>query len=125
MKHTIKFIFILSLIALINPGSYSTAEEMGLCISQENNYIVQADPDGTCRDGEESMTINGTGAAEMANLTPVATFTNNDECDTEGIIAKIGFDKNGNSELDEDEMITTSTTCAISIAETDDTEPID
>lgn len=125
MKNIFKFIFILSLIALINPGSNSTALEMGLCISQENKYIVQADPDGSCRDGEELMTINGAGIAEMNNLTPVATFTNNDECDTEGIISKIGFDKNGNAELDKDEMITSFGTCAISIVDTDDAEYID
>lgn len=113
MKHTIKFIFILSLIALINPGSNSTALEMGLCISQENKYIVQADPDGSCRDGEELMTINGAGVAEMNNLSPVATFTNNDECDTEGIIAKIGFDQDNNGALDQDEIISTGSDCIV------------
>ena len=105
-------IFLMTLFILSAYGSLSYAQDVVLCLNSADQYVVVVGQDGDCLEEESQVKISGSETAELEGLTPVALFENNDKCDTEGSISKLGFDKNGNYELDEDEIMNTSSTCA-------------
>lgn len=106
-------VFITTLIMLSAYGNLSNAQEIVLCINPVDKYIVAVEKDGDCLEEETRVKMKGAATADLKGLTPVAVFEDNELCDTEGSKIKFGFDKNGNNELDEDELESTSRTCAV------------
>lgn len=111
-KQTIS-IFMITLFFLSAYGSLSNAEEIVLCVNSTDQYVVAVEKDGDCLEGENQMKMTGSDMADKKSLTPVAAFEDYVECETEGTVTKIGFDKNNNYKLDEDELMNTSSTCAV------------
>jgi len=112
--------FVITLLFLLTYGSFSNAEEIVLCLNSTDQYVVIVNEEGDCLEDETQMKMSGTRMAELKSLTPVANFENNNECETEGTVTEIGFDQNGNSKLDEDEINTTASTCALPVDEESD-----
>lgn len=104
-------IFIVFLCVLSTYGSFSHSQEIVLCLNPVDKYVVALDGDGECLEEETQIIMSGKATANLKDLTPVAVFEDNDACETEGSVIKFGFDKNGNYELDEDELESTSRTC--------------
>ena len=104
-------IFMITLFFLSAYGSFLSAEEMVLCLNSTDQYVVAIEQEGECLEEEKQMKVMGSSVADLKSLTPVALFEDNDECDTEGSVTRIGFDKNGNFKLDEDEIESTTRNC--------------
>jgi len=105
--------FIITLFILSTYGGLSHAEEMLLCLNATDQYVVAVDQEDGCLEEESPMKISGSNLADLRDLTPVAVFEENDSCETEGSVIKLGFDKNDNYELDDDEIISTSRNCKV------------
>lgn len=106
-------IFMITLFFLSAYGSSLNAEEVVLCVNSTDQYVVAVGQDGDCLEEETQMKMKGSSVADLKSLTPVAAFEDYVECETEGTVTKIGFDKNNNYELDEDEIMSTSRNCKV------------
>jgi len=120
MKKIIVSILIVTVVSFFNFGSNSIAEEVVLCMSETDQYIVMVNEKGDCLEEEKQMVMSGSGMEPRKSMTPVANFKANEECDGEGTLTEIGFDSNENGELDKDEITTTTGTCNSTVAENEE-----
>lgn len=111
MKRIIISIIMLSGLTMFVFADYSISEEVVLCISHADQYIVMVNEKGDCIDTENQLIISGSGMEAKKNMTPVANFKTDEKCDGEGIITEIGFDENGNGQLDSNEIVNSTGTC--------------
>ena len=87
------------------------AEEVILCMSHTDQYVVMVDEKEDCLEDENQMILSGSDMEGRKSMTPVANFKEHDKCDGEGTMTEIGFDKNGNGKLDSDEIASRSGIC--------------
>jgi len=106
-------ILVITIFMVFSYVNLSNAEQVVLCLSSTDQYVVAVGQDGECLEEETQIKIMGPNLADLNSLTPVASFEDYKECDTEGTVTKIGFDKNSNLKLDEDEIESVSKVCAV------------
>ena len=98
--------------------SAERAEEVVLCVSEANQYIVTVNEKGDCLEDESRVVLSGSGMDAKKSMTPLANFKSSDDCDGEGATTEIGFDEN--------EIDSTSATCApLVLAEEESAEPVE
>jgi len=112
MRNIIASSIILAAAFYFNFAITSVAEEVVLCVSAADQYVVTVNDKGDCLENENQIVISGTGMARKKSMAPIAKFTPNDDCDGQGTRMEIGFDENGNGEPDANEIISTTGTCA-------------
>lgn len=103
---------VLTLAFFISSERKSIAEEVVLCVSMADQYVVTVNEKGDCIENENQIVVSGSHMARKKSMTPVARFTSNDDCDGEGTRTEIGFDENGNGEPDTNEIVSTTGSCA-------------
>lgn len=124
MKKIIVSSLIVTVVCFLSLGSSSIAEEVVLCMSHADQYIVMVNEKGDCLDEESQIALSGSGMDAKKSMNPLANFTSNDDCDGEGAKTEIGFDENGNGELDANEIASTVGTCTpLVLAEEESAEP--
>ncbi len=106
-------ILIASIISLTGWAGSSIADEVVLCLSEENQYVVLVDGAGGCLDEESEIKISSTNINKTENLIPLATFSPNHSCEdgATGYEYHLGFDKNENGALDSQEIETSASSC--------------
>jgi len=112
MKKIIISILIVTVVSFFNMESNSMAEEVVLCTSHADQYIVMVNDKGDCIETEIQIVLSGSGMESKKSMTPVANFLENKGCDGEGTLTEIGFDSNENGELDKDEITSTAGSCS-------------
>ncbi len=120
MKKIIISSLIVTVVSLFSLGSNSIAEEVVLCTSHADQYIVMVNEKGDCIESEIQIVLSGSGMESKKSMTPVANFMEDKKCDGEGAKTEIGFDENGNGELDKDEIVSTAGTCNPTVAENEE-----
>ncbi len=120
MKKILISSLILTAVSFFNIGNSSIAEEVILCTSHADQYIVMVNEKGGCLDEEIQVILNGSGMEAKKSMTPVANFKKDEKCEGEGTITEIGFDANGNSKLDSDEIASTAGICNPTVAESEE-----
>jgi hypothetical protein len=114
-RKKMKKIITLSLTAVLFIFSCATvnsfAEEILLCISEEDQSIVMVDSKEDCLEDETLTELNGNGLAEKKSMTPLANFKPYEDCDGEGNTREIGFDENSNGTLDAGEIMSVNRKC--------------
>ena len=93
------------------------ADEVVFCVSQEEENIALMDAKGLCAAGENEYVIDGSGVERSENLAPLAAFSDNVDCGegSTGTTMRVGFDKNGDGTLGDDEVMGASGICTVSI----------
>jgi len=112
MKKIIISILIVTVVSFFNMESNSMAEEVVLCTSHADQYIVMVNDKGDCIESEIQIVLSGSGMEAKKSMAPVANFMEDEKCDGEGAKTEIGFDENGNGELDKNEITSTTGTCS-------------
>ena len=111
MKKIIASILLFAVFCLVNMGGNSIADEVVLCVSQENQYAVLTDEAGNCLEEESEITVSGSSIKKSDSYVPLANFQANDDCDGEGSKMNIGFDTNQSGALEPEEILSSSSTC--------------
>jgi hypothetical protein len=98
MKTLMALVLVVSGIPLFGMAKYSVADEVVLCLSKENRYIVLSDSSGKCFDGESEIKISSGDINNNGKLVPLANFVSSASCENgaQGSKVEIGFDLNGN-----------------------------
>ena len=112
MKKLIVSILTLSGLAMAVHADYSLADEIILCVNQENSpYAVDAR--GLCVEGEQEYVISGSGIKQSEDLVPLAVFSQSENCGGEsaGTTMWVGFDNDEDGVLDDDEVVASSGSC--------------
>ena len=117
MKNTLILTIIFSILAAFSWSNTLIADEVFLCYSHHDQYVVLVESKEDCLEEESLLTLSSSSIKKSDNLTPVANFLENDKCDGEGTKTEIGFDKNSNSSLDQDEIVGSSRSCTPAVAE--------
>jgi hypothetical protein len=124
MKKIMASILIVTVIRFLSLGSNSIAEEVVLCMSHADQYIVMVNEKGDCLEEESQIVLSGSGMEAKKSMAPLANFKPNGDCDGEGTKIEFGFDENGNDGLDANEIDTTNATCSpLVLAEEESAEP--
>ena len=107
----------LSALGTIIGADNSLAGEVVFCVSQERETAVLMDAKGLCVEGQNEYVISGSGLERSKELAVLAVFSDNKNCDEDstGTTTRVGFDKNGDGTLSEDEVMAISGSCAISV----------
>ena len=102
-------------VALIMSSLYmgvdAISSEIVLCINNPEEYVTRVNSKTDCLDEETSMTISGPDTEEIDRYSPLAIFKALEDCEGEGHIVLIGFDKNNNGTLDADEEYSRKSSC--------------
>ena len=120
MKKILISSLMLTVVSFFNIGNSSIAEEVILCTSHADQYIVMVNEKGDCVESETQIVLSGSGMDTKKSMTPVANFKKDEKCEGEGTITEIGFDANGNGQLDKDEITSTAGTCNPTVAENEE-----
>lgn len=119
MKTLITIILVVSGIPVFGLTNYSVADEVVLCLSKENRYVVLSDAAGKCFEEESEIKISSGDVKNNGKLVPLANFASAASCENgaQGSKVEIGFDLNDSGRLDAGEVRTSSETC-VSVVET-------
>jgi len=117
MKKIIISSLIVTVVGFFSLGSNSIAEEVVLCVSTVDKYVVTVNEKGDCIESESQIVVSRSDMSQNKNLTPVAKFSPNENCDGQGARTEIGFDENGNGKPDANEIVSTNGTCTPLIIE--------
>jgi len=117
MKTLITFILVVSGIPVFGLTNYSVADEVVLCLSKENRYVVLSDAAGKCFEEESEIRISSGDVKNNGKLVPLANFASAASCENgaQGSKVEIGFDLNDNGRLDAGEVKTSSETCVSAV----------
>lgn len=113
MKRNLIAILLIPALTLFFAWNFSKAEDVIICVSEENESGAVVAEQGQCIDDEEELTISGTDITKIQPISPIVISSENNNCEEgfSGIKTQIGFDQNDNGELDENELIKTIATC--------------
>ena len=111
MKKTIILSLIITVFCLGNLGSNSIADEVVICVSEENQYAVLTDGTENCLEEESEITISGSSIKKSESQVPLANFQTNTDCDGEGSKVDVGFDTNQSGALEAEEILSSSSSC--------------
>ena len=125
MKTLITLILVVSGIPVFGMTNYSVADEVVLCLSKENRYVVLSDSAGKCFEEESEIRISSGDIKNNGKLVPLANFVSARSCENgaQGSKVEIGFDLNDNGRLDAGEVRTASETC-VSAVETSEADTV-
>lgn len=122
MKRTIiSMLMILGLIMFVGVA-YSLPDEIVFCVSQKDQEAILMDAKGLCNEGQSEYVISGSGLERSEDLAPLAVFSDNGDCGegSTGTTTRVGFDKNGDSKLGDDEVMVASGTCVAFVQDEDE-----
>lgn len=80
----------------------SNAGELYLCVDETRQTITKMSAPGECLEGEREMGMIGIENIDVNSIVPVANFSPLENCKTGGSRVEIGFDLNGDGQLDMD-----------------------
>lgn len=120
MKITIQTTLFIMLMYFCSIGVSALAEEVILCINEEENYVDMVNEKDVCAENESQFVINRSDMGEKKAFTPLANFKENADCSGDGSRTEIGFDENENGSLDQNEIVSISGVCNPEIAEITD-----
>lgn len=117
MKKIITSILMLAGSMMFTGVADSLADEVVFCVSQERETAVLMDAKGLCVEGQNEYVISGSGLERSKEFAALAVFSDNKNCDegTSGTTTRVGFDKNGDGALSDDEVMAISGTCIASV----------
>ena len=117
MKTLITLMLVVSGIPVFGLANYSVADEVVLCLSKENRYVVLSDAAGKCFEEESEIRISSGDVKNNGKLVPLANFVPAGSCENgaQGSKVEIGFDQNDNGKLDAGEVRTASETCVSAV----------
>ena len=117
MKTLITLMLVVSGIPVFGLANYSVADEVVLCLSKENRYVVLSDAAGKCFEEESEIRISSGDVKNNGKLVPLANFASAASCENgaQGSKVEIGFDMNDNGRLDAGEISTASETCVSAV----------
>ncbi len=107
-------LLMLSGLAMFLYTDNSLADEVVLCVSQKDQSAVLVDAKGLCSEGKNEYVISSSEIKRSENLVPLAVFSDNENCDegSTGTTTQIGFDRNGDGTLGDDEVMMNSGSCS-------------
>ena len=91
------------------------ADEVVFCVNQGEQEAVLMDAQGLCAEGQDEYVISGSGVERSEDLKPLAVvFSDNLDCGegSNGTTTWVGFDKNGDETLSDDEVLAVSGSCS-------------
>ncbi len=114
MKKPSIMILIICILAITAGLSFSIADEVVLCVSEESQYAVLMDSKGQCIEGESEFVTSGNKIKRLDDALLIAVFAENENCEvgSHGTTTQIGFDKNDDGVLSGDDILTTSGSCS-------------
>lgn len=112
MKHKNFYIAALVFISFAYSASAGSADEVHICVSEQDGYAVKVQENEKCHEHESKTIVSGAHIADKNGMELLSEFSSNEECQGEGINSSLGFDENGNGNLEPNEIVTTSSSCS-------------
>ncbi|GJM14915.1 MAG: hypothetical protein DHS20C13_02420 [Thermodesulfobacteriota bacterium] len=116
MTRTIITILLFSGLTTLIWADEVIADEVYLCVSKENQYVVLTDGKGSCIEEESEIMISSSSIKAGERNAPLANFQENEGCEGEGSKVDVGFDTNQSGVLEPEEILNSSSSC-LKIAE--------
>ena len=91
----------------------SLAGEVVFCVSRDHGAVLM-EGRGLCAEGMDEYVISGHEVEGSEDLEPLATFSENGDCEGSGTVTSVGFDRDGDGVLGDGEVMAVSGSCVTS-----------
>lgn len=113
MKKITISIFIFAFIVMISPIKTTFADEIVMCMSSNDQYVVVVENKDDCLEEESQITLEAKGLEAKKSMTPIMRNKPLDDCEGEGLLTEVGFDDNGDGTLDSNEVLSSLGSCTV------------
>ncbi len=90
------------------------AKEVIICVNVTDEEVTLMNARGNCFEGEKQFVFGGPGAELQNAIIPLVNVSPNQNCETEGNRIEIGFDRDDDGILDQEEIVSVSQDCKLS-----------
>ncbi len=94
-------------------GINAFAGELYLCVDENNETVTRMNSQGQCLEEQREVIFKNMEDEHISQLVPVASFAPNENCKGKGTRVDLGFDNDGDGNLDSEELISRKETCLI------------